>query len=236
MLASRSVANIAFFALALHLSLVGAALASAPSYYYVANTVPPNDYLALRTAPSAVAGQRIEKMPNGTLLEVMEKLPDGWWLVRDIETGQQGWAVRGNSVTAWILCCAPASPASTNASPDTGFITPSGNISCRYFEGDSDQAPNPTLRCDIRDHVTIRTRPADCDLEWGDAFEISKNGTHGTEICHGDTTFGGNLPKLEYGIAWNFHGLTCTSDVSGLTCLNHNGHGFRLSRLSQQIF
>jgi hypothetical protein len=113
-------------------------------------------------------------MPNGTLLEVMEKLPDGWWLVRDIETGQQGWAVRGNSVNAWILCCAPASHASTSTAPDRGFITPSGNISCRYFKDDSDQTPNLTLRCDIRKHVTFNSRPADCNLELGDAFEIGR--------------------------------------------------------------
>jgi Bacterial SH3 domain len=224
------------FTLILYTYLGSAASATTTSYYYVANTLPPDDFLALRTAPSSLSGQRIETMPNGTLLEVMEKRPDGWWLVRDVETGQRGWAVSGNRATSWILCCAPASPDSTSTTFDAGFITPSGNISCRYFEDESDQTPDPTLRCDIREHVTSQPRPAECDLEWGDAFEIGKNSNYGTAVCHGDTTFGGGLPMLRYGGVWNYRGLTCTSEPAGLTCLNANGHGFRLSKAIQQIF
>jgi hypothetical protein len=42
------------------------------SYYYVANTPPPDAFLDLRTHPSS-EGLRIMTMPNGTLLEALER-------------------------------------------------------------------------------------------------------------------------------------------------------------------
>jgi hypothetical protein len=51
------------------------------SYYFVANTRPPDAFLVLRTHPSWQAGLRIMTMPNGTLLEVLERREDGWWYV-----------------------------------------------------------------------------------------------------------------------------------------------------------
>src|SRR5262245_23125408 len=76
-----------------------------PGYYLVANTRAPDAYLALRTEPSADRGQRIATMPNGTLLEVLQRRPDGWWLVRIAATGQEGWALSGQGDRTWILCC-----------------------------------------------------------------------------------------------------------------------------------
>ena len=207
-------------------------------HYYVANTQPPPNFLALRTAPSLAYGQRVEAMRNGTLLEVFEKRPDGWWLVRDIGNRDTGLAAAsGNSASAWIVCCAPTSSPEGILQPvDTGFITPSGNISCLYSAIETDQPRDPTLRCDIREHITARPRPPDCDLEWGDAFEIHGTSSYGAAVCHGDTTFASGLPVLRYGAVWSNFGLTCTSETTGLTCLNALGHGFRLSRTVQEVF
>ena len=52
------------------------------SFYYVANTRPPDAYLSLRTEPTTSRGMNIMTMPNGTLLELIERRLDGWWHVR----------------------------------------------------------------------------------------------------------------------------------------------------------
>ena len=75
------------------------------SYYFVANTRPPDAYLALRTQPSSSRGQRITTMPNGTLLEILQRQVNGWWHVRVVATGQEGWALAGEGNRVWLKCC-----------------------------------------------------------------------------------------------------------------------------------
>jgi hypothetical protein len=52
-------------------------------------------------------------MSNGTLLKVLQRQGDGWWYVRVLPSGPEGWALsrQGNSV--WIVCCATAGGASS---------------------------------------------------------------------------------------------------------------------------
>jgi Bacterial SH3 domain len=78
---------------------------SANSYYFVSNTQPPDAYLSLRSEPSASSGHRIVTMPNGTLLDVLQRRPDGWWYVRIVSTGQVGWALSQEDGRVWISCC-----------------------------------------------------------------------------------------------------------------------------------
>lgn len=73
--------------------------------HFVSNTRAPDDYLALRTDPSSRIGARIEKMPNGTRLTVLQRQPDGWWYVQNRVTGNKGWAFRGLVERPWINCC-----------------------------------------------------------------------------------------------------------------------------------
>lgn len=75
------------------------------AYFYVANTRPPDAFLALRTQPSASSGLRIMAMTNGTLLQVLQRRQDGWWYVRVKATGDEGWALSGQGDQAWIVCC-----------------------------------------------------------------------------------------------------------------------------------
>jgi hypothetical protein len=98
-------------------------------YYVVANTTPPDAFLALRTDPSPKTGSRIEVMPNGTALEVLKTNPSGWWYVRVVASGKEGWALSGQNDKHWIVCCVNASgvAATTVTSPlvnETGTIGP----------------------------------------------------------------------------------------------------------------
>ncbi len=78
---------------------------TARNYFFVANTKPPDDFLALRTLPSASSGNRIARLPNGTLLDVLERRSDGWWRIRVKETAQEGWVKSGERDKSWLLCC-----------------------------------------------------------------------------------------------------------------------------------
>ena len=78
-------------------------------YFYVANTMPPDAFLSLRTAPTAAHGLNVMQMPNGTLLQVLQRRDDGWWYVRVVPSNQEGWALSGQGNRVWIECCVTAS-------------------------------------------------------------------------------------------------------------------------------
>ena len=82
---------------------------SGNSYYYVANTRPPDDFLALRSHPTSRMGLRIMAMRNGTRLQVLQRRTDGWWYVRVVPSGEEGWALSGQGNQIWIECCVRAS-------------------------------------------------------------------------------------------------------------------------------
>jgi len=126
-----------------------------------------------------------------------------------------------------LLCAAPA------MAEEAYFKTPSGNIFCGY----DDYSGAPYVRCDIRNYTpTTGKTPADCDLEWGDSFEVGANSKRGGLVCHGDTIINPDARTLGYGKAFSRGGITCLSEQRGLTCKNKRGHGFFLSRAKQQIF
>lgn len=79
--------------------------------HVVANTVPPDAFVSLRTDPSTRTGQRVATMPNGTVVKVLEQNPDGWWKVRVVSTGQEGWALSGKNGKSWITGQNQAAPA-----------------------------------------------------------------------------------------------------------------------------
>lgn len=116
-----------------------------------------------------------------------------------------------------------------------GFRSPSNNIHCQFWIGDNDS--EVALRCDLM-QTTNRPppRPRDCELEWGQAFEILGNGARGIRLCYGDTVRDDRLPVLPYGQTWRRRGLTCISEQTGVTCVNANGHGFGVSRARQRVF
>ena len=202
------------------------------TYHYVANTRPPDPFLSLRTHPTTTVGQRITTMPNGTLLEVVQRLNDGWWFVRVVSTGVEGWAMSGDRYAKWIDCCVTA-PQQVATQGSVGFRSPSNNIHCMF---DDFGAPR-YLRCDIY-QIDNRhpPRPRSCDGDWGQAFSITEDGVVGQRMCYTDAIKSEQWPILEYGANWQQQGFTCQSEQTGVTCFNVKRHGFTLSRAGQKLF
>jgi len=123
-----------------------------------------------------------------------------------------------------------ASPSHAQTAP-AGFQSPSKNIACQYFDYDKQNI----LRCDIAAMETKPRRPADCELDYGGAFEMNAKGP-AARICHGDTVMDNSLPVLAYGEAWQRGGFTCKSEQSGITCFNAERRGFSLARAKQEVF
>ena len=125
---------------------------------------------------------------------------------------------------------------SADAPGVVGFKSPSGNIHCQYFDGAPDKRAN-VLRCDIMSiGNSLPRRPKDCDLEWGQAFEINDRAGPAQRLCYGDTVMDPRLPVLQYGAAWQRGGIACKSEESGVSCVNAKGNGFELSRNAQRLF
>jgi hypothetical protein len=212
---------------------VQSAAAQQNGHFFIANVSPPDDYVALRSSPSSQVGHRISILPNGELVDVLERRSDGWWRLHVVASGAEGWALSGGGGRQWIVCCQPAITAATPASDTAYFHTPTNNIHCmgsNYVDG-------PNLRCDLRQISNTRpAAPADCPLEYGDSYNITSNGAVGTLVCHGDTFELPGSPVLAYGTTWQAFGFTCRSAADGLTCANGLGHGFFLARNNQMVF
>jgi hypothetical protein len=134
------------------------------------------------------------------------------------------------AMTAWA-----AFTGSAGAQDIVSAQTPSHNIFCDASPPDK-ESPNPVLRCDIQQTNTQPPpAPRSCPLSWGNAFVIDSTGP-GHRICHGDTTKNPDDPVIAYETQWRAYGFTCTSQTSGLTCVNGQGHGFSLSRAGQKVF
>ena len=131
------------------------------------------------------------------------------------------------SAVAAGLLAAPAAVAQERRSQDSlaGLITfksPSQNIGCALAVG--------YARCDInRRDWSPPPKPASCDVDYGQGLTISRNGSRGRFVCAGDTVLGGRV-TLRYGRSLRRGSITCTSRLSGVTCKNRRGHGFRISR------
>lgn len=131
-----------------------------------------------------------------------------------------------------LLLCLGATPAAAQSGSDAqrSFATPSRNIFCILNE--------PGIaHCEIFNFTpTNHPQPGeDCGVDWGGQFDLGPTGT--TEMgCYGDTQLSGDPPVLDYGHSVGVGGIVCTSERSGLTCTNRDGHGFSLSRARQQLF
>ena len=110
-------------------------------------------------------------------------------------------------------------------SAPTGFQSPSKNIACQYFDYDKQNV----LRCDISAMETKPRRPADCELDYGGAFEMNAKGP-AARICHGDTVMDKALPVLGYGEVWQRGGVTGRLEQTGVTCFHAERRGLSLAR------
>jgi hypothetical protein len=125
---------------------------------------------------------------------------------------------------------AAASPVAT-VSPVAAyawFSSPSKNIGC-WMDASG-------ARCDVLVHTYKPTKkPAYCHADWGTALEVGRTGK-GHFGCVSDTV-AMSPTILRYGHSKSFGRFTCTSRLTGMTCVNrYNGHGFKASKASYRFF
>jgi hypothetical protein len=138
-------------------------------------------------------------------------------------------------VPALVAALAVLAPVSAGAQDIVSMQMPSHNIYCQAVPPGLD-GPQPSLRCDIEQKSTRDPpRPASCPLSYGDAFGLNPTGM-GYLVCHGDTVKDADDAVVPYGRQWRAYGFTCTSQTTGVTCVNGQGHGFSLARASQKVF
>lgn len=122
--------------------------------------------------------------------------------------------------------------ASASGASAAGFRTPTDNIHCMAGVWDG----TAELRCDIRSNdAAVPKRPADCDLDYGNAFVVTGAARRAIRACVGDTVMDPSNPVIDYGSTWKQHGFTCTVETAGVTCRNAHGNGFFLSRKKQTL-
>jgi hypothetical protein len=118
------------------------------------------------------------------------------------------------------------------AHADIAFQSPSGNIRCEMTRG-----ALLAVRCDLGVDVQSYTdRPASCEGDWGTTFGVDQTG-RGRLVC---VTEPDSVPEmsnvLPYGRRAILDGITCQSELSGVTCTNLEGGGFEVRRAEQRIF
>jgi len=94
--------------------------------YFVANTTPPDAFLALRTDPSSTVGVRIATLPNGSTFQILERRPDSWWRIRTT-AGQEGWLLSGNGDKTWVASCMSATSVPVTSQAAEGTIAAAPN-------------------------------------------------------------------------------------------------------------
>ena len=117
------------------------------------------------------------------------------------------------------------------------FHMPSKQIHCLFMtpEGKTELSG---IACDINQsfvRVPVQPRPKDCEFDWGQRFALGSDSDAGLE-CASDWVGSADSPVLAYGETIKRGKITCSSEETGLTCRNANGHGFFLSRRAQNIF
>jgi hypothetical protein len=112
------------------------------------------------------------------------------------------------------------------------FQSPSGNVHCAIMTGEYSAA-----RCDLMEFTRLNYPdvPTDCELDWGHAYEVGTSGK-GAPICVGDTVADPDSAVLPYGQSLFKGDFKCSSEETGITCTNPEGHGFTVAKRSQHMF
>jgi hypothetical protein len=143
--------------------------------------------------------------------------------------------IRKVALPALVAALAAFEPVGVQAQEFLNAQTPSHNIFCQAESAGPD-SPQPSVRCDIMKTTTPLPRaPANCPLSWGDSFVLNPTGP-GQLFCHGDTVQNPSAYVIPYGSQWRPYGFVCTSQTTGITCVNASGHGFSISKASRKVF
>jgi hypothetical protein len=118
------------------------------------------------------------------------------------------------------------------------WVTPSGNIVCSVYHDGSGAS------CQIREHDWAVPASIDgpdgqpCDIASGGLeFAVSKGKPAMLGCYEGASSFDGPaLKSLDYGQSHGHGTVSCTSEVSGVTCTDSaTGHFFRVSRETYEL-
>ncbi|HEX2234913.1 MAG TPA: DUF6636 domain-containing protein [Actinomycetota bacterium] len=91
------------------------------------------------------------------------------------------------------------------------------------------------LRCDI--HSGLSPEPQrECIGEGDWVSVVLHRDRRASAACVSDAVGSMYSPTLAYGTTWARDAITCTSDETGLRCVNRLGHGFFLSRELWRVF
>ncbi len=82
----------------------------------------------------------------------------------------------------------------------------------------------------------IQPIPADCDLDWGDEFQLDAKDKPNMS-CHGDFAYTPKGRVLKTGETIKGNGWQCTAKKGGsIYCINSQKHGFEISPKKQRMF
>jgi len=126
------------------------------------------------------------------------------------------------------------------ATEGVAFNSPDNNIACGI---DINPETFDSYGCAIvKRTYTEPPRPADAVDPCGHGFWVAKNGP-ATILCSGEpASFAGqpggaqHVKILAIGTSITFNRVTCTSAENGITCLSSDGHGFRISAASYNLY
>ena len=118
------------------------------------------------------------------------------------------------------------------------FKMPSGNIICGgdIKKNPYDVAPWNGVSCLANiQNKPIKNKPKNCDHDWGGMFSLPQSGSVKME-CYSDFPFDANARILKYGEEIKGNGWKCTSQKTGLFCMNNEKHGFKINKTQQELF
>ncbi|MEI4472604.1 DUF6636 domain-containing protein [Frigidibacter sp. MR17.24] len=135
--------------------------------------------------------------------------------------------MRAFVVAATVLAAGPA------AADVFTFETPSENIQCSAGV----EADGSDVICIIIERAgpPAAPRPAGCVSDWGHKFAMTDRGPV-QMLCEPLDRSRDGFDTAGYGVTAQFGAISCLSSREGLRCANRDGHGFFLSRRSQQVF
>ncbi len=110
------------------------------------------------------------------------------------------------------------------------FTSPSGNISCVM-----NQWVGASCWIGEKEWTVAESSEPNCEYDFGNVVDFSTES--GVEYpCYSDTIWHSGARPLAYGDSVTVGDLTCTSSREGMTCVNEDGRGFRLSRAAVDEF
>ena len=133
-----------------------------------------------------------------------------------------------------ILLCLVFLPSAVMAD-GFGFQTPSGNIYCNGY-GDNGNGGDISCKIVERSGEFAQRKPNSCTGYWGHEYHLEGNGRATMSCDNTKPSRVGYTALAPYGETGEFEDITCTSEKTGFTCTNNDGHGFFLSRQKQLIF